>query len=143
MRRYPQLKWTNDVLVKAFLVATVLMMGCNVDLTGLAGGPTELDKISLSGPSTVQVGDTIRLTASGSVTGFVGFLFLDPIRDGKFTVSDSTVAAIVPLIPPPGDTTSFSSVRVEGLKSGSVQVTVRARGKSQTHSVEVTPRNTQ
>jgi hypothetical protein len=143
MRRYSQFKWTNDRPIRVFLVGTVLMTGCNLDFTGLAGGPTGLDKISLSGPSTVQVGDTIRLTASGSVTGFVGFLFLDPIRDGKFTVSDSTVAAIVPLIPPPGDTTSFASVRVEGLKSGSVQVTVRARGKSQTHSVEVTPTSTQ
>ena len=120
----------------------MLMAGCNLDLAGAAGGPTELDKISLTGPSTVQVGDTIRLTASGSVTGLIGILVLDPIRDGSFSVSDSTIASIVPFNPPPGDTTSFASVRVKGLKVGNVQVTVRARGKSDTHSVAVTSTGT-
>src|SRR6266403_5648618 len=138
MRRYAHLKSTKDVLLGLFLAGTALLAACNLDLTGIAGGPTGLERISLTGPSTVQVGDTIRLSASGSPSGLIGFLFLDPIRDGKFTVSDATTAAIVPLIPPPGDTTSVASVRVQGLKVGSVQVTVSARGKSATHPVVVT-----
>jgi len=140
MRRYSRFKWTVSGV---FLIGTALITGCNLDLTGVAGGPTGLDSISLTGPSTMQVGDTIRLSASGSPSGLIGFLLLDPIRDGKFTVSDATIAAIVPLIPPPGDTTSVASVRVQGLKIGSVQVTVSARGKSATHPVVVTTASTQ
>jgi hypothetical protein len=139
MRCYSQFKWT---VPGVFLLGTALITGCKLDLTGVAGGSTGLENISLTGPSTVQVGDTIRLSASGSPTGLIGFLLLDPIRDGQFTVSDATIAAIVPLIPPPGDTTSVASVRVQGLKVGSVQVTVSARGKSATHPVEVTPAST-
>ncbi len=143
MRRYAHLKSTKDVLLGLVLAGTALLAACNLDLTGIAGGPMGVERISLTGPSTVQVGDTIRLSASGSPSGLIGFLFLDPIRDGKFTVSDATTAAIVPLIPPPGDTTSVASVRVQGLKVGSVQVTVSARGKSATHPVVVTTASTQ
>jgi hypothetical protein len=142
MYHHTPLEWMRAVPVGVLALSTMLMAGCNLDLAGAAGGPTGLDKISLTGPSTVQVGDTIRLTASGSVTGLIGILVLDPIRDGIFSVSDSTIAAIVPFNPPPGDTTSFASVRVKGLKAGGVQVTVRARGKSDTHSIVVTPTGT-
>lgn len=138
MYRHTSLEWTKAASVGVLVGAIMLMTACNLDLAGAAGGPTGLGKISLTGPSTVQVGDTIRLTASGTVTGPVGFLLIDPIRDGIFTVSNATIATIVPFNPPPGDTTSFASVRVEGVKAGSVQVTVRARGKSDTHSIEVT-----
>jgi len=137
MYRYSTLKSTTAVRgVGVLALGAILTTACNLDL---AGGPTGLDKISLTGPSTVQVGDTIRLTASGSVTGMIGYLLIDRIRDGSFTVSDATTAAVLPFNPPQGDTASFASVRVEGLKTGTVDVTVRARGKSDTHSIEVTP----
>jgi hypothetical protein len=132
-------EWTKTAAIGVVVLSTMLMAGCKLDFAAATGGATELDRISLSGPSTVQVGDTIRLTASGSVTGLAGLLFLDPIRDGEFSVSDATIASILPFNPPPGDTTSLASVRVKGLKAGSVQVTVRARGKSDTHSIAVTP----
>jgi hypothetical protein len=138
MRCYSQLTRANDVLIGVFLVGTMLVTGCSVHPTGVSSLQTGLDRISLTGPSTVPVGDTIRLTATGSVTGLIGYLLIDRIPDGKFTVSDSTIAAIVPFNPAPGDTTSFASVRVEGVKSGTAQVTVRARGKSDTHAVQVT-----
>lgn len=137
MRRYSQVQSTKFVLL-VVLVGTVFVTGCNVDPLGVSAFETGLNKISLTGPSTVQVGDTIRLTASGSVTGLIGFLLVDRIADGKFAVSDPAIAAILPFNPPSSDTTSFASVRVEGLKIGKVEVTVRARGKSETHSVEVT-----
>ena len=139
MYRHTPLEWTRAVSVGVLAGALVLMAACMPDFSRVAGGPTGLDKISLTGPSTVQVGDTIRLIASGSVTGIIGLLVIDPIRDGSFTVSDATIAAIVPFNPPAGDTTSFASVRLQGLKSGRVDVTVRARGKSDTHPVDVTP----
>ncbi len=137
MYRHTPLEWTRAVSVGVLAGAIMLMAACMPDFSRVAGGPTGLDKISLTGPSTVQVGDTVRLTASGSVTGIIGLLVIDPIRDGSFTVSDATIAAIVPFNPPAGDTTSFASVRVQGLKSGRVEVTVRARGKSDTHPVDV------
>ena len=139
MYRHTPLEWTRAVSAGVLAGAIVLMAACMPDFSRVAGGPTGLDKISLTGPSTVQVGDTIRLIASGSVTGIIGLLVIDPIRDGSFTVSDATIAAIVPFNPPAGDTTSFASVRLQGLKSGRVDVTVRARGKSDTHPVDVTP----
>ena len=121
--------------VVALILATAILSGCNLTGLDFGGG---LDKISLDGPSVVQVGDTIRLTASGSVSGLLGLLFLDRVLDARFKVSDPTVATIQPFIPPKTDTTSFSSVLVRGRKVGRVNVTVSARSKSGTHIVDVT-----
>jgi hypothetical protein len=135
MRRNTLVYHTKQVLFVA--LSTAFMAGCNFDLSEIFG--SELQKISLSGPDIVSVGDTVRLTASGTVTGVVGLLFVDPIRDDRFGVSDPTVVMITPFNPPSGDTTSFASVNVKGLKVGTAQVTVTARGKSATHSVQVVP----
>jgi hypothetical protein len=129
-----------------FISATALLVAsCHLgSLDGLDGFDepfsSELDTISLNGADTVAVGDTIRLSAHGTVTGLIGLLFYDPIRDGRFSVSDPTVAAITPFNPPASDTVSSSSVRVKGLRVGTVEITVSARGKRGTHSVEVTSR---
>ena len=53
MRCYSQLTRANDVLIEVFLVATMFVTGCSVDLTGVSSLQTGLDKISLTGPSTV------------------------------------------------------------------------------------------
>jgi hypothetical protein len=116
----------------------LLMASCGIDGLNDAFG-SGLDTITLGGPDTVAVGDTIRLGARGTVTGLVGLFFYDPIRDGRFSVSDPTVAAITPFNPPASDTISSSSVRVRGLKVGTVHITVSARGKSGSHSVRVIP----
>jgi len=115
---------------------TILSAGCKLDLAPVTD-EGRLTAISLYGPSQVQVGDTVRLSASGSVSGIVGLLAYDRILDSRFTTSDPTIAAILPFTPPPGDTTSFMSVRVEGRKVGTVQITVSARGISETHLVNV------
>jgi hypothetical protein len=117
---------------------TLLLASCGIGgLNDVLG--SGLGSISLRGPDTVAVGDTIRLGSWGTVTGLMGLFFYDPVRDGRFTVSDPTVAAITPFNPPASDTTSSSSVRVKGLKVGTVEITVSARGKSGTHSVHVIP----
>ena len=115
---------------------TVLCANCNFDL-GPANDEGRLTKISLYGPSQVQVGDTIRLSAEGSVSGIVGILFYDRILDGRFSASDTTIATILPFIPPPTDSTSVASVLVEGRKIGTVQIKVSARGVTETHRVDV------
>ena len=126
---------THAARVGALMLATTFLAGCNLGVLDLAGG--NLQKVSLSGPSVVQVGDTIRLTASGSVDGLLGLMFLDRLLDARFTVSDPTVASISPFIPPKGDTTSFASVLVQGRKVGRVNVTVTDGSKSDTHPVDV------
>ena len=115
---------------------TILCADCKLDLAPLTD-EGRLTAISLYGPSQVQVGDTVRLSAMGSVSGIIGLLAYDRILDGRFTASDTTIATILPFTPPPNDTTSFTSVRVEGRKVGTVQITVSARGISETHLVDV------
>lgn len=121
--------------IVTLVLATAILGGCNFTGLDFGGG---LEKISLDGPSVVQVGDTIRLTASGSVSGLLGLLFLDRVLDARFKVSDPTVATIQAFIPPKTDTTSFASVLVRGRKVGRVDVTVSARSRSDTHIVDVT-----
>ena len=121
--------------VIATMLGTAFLGACN--LTGLDYAGGELEKVSLEGPSVVQVGDTIRLTAGGSVSGLVGLFAFDRLLDARFTVSDPTVATIQTFIPPEGDTTSFTTVLVRGRKVGRVDVTVSARSKSGTHPVDV------
>ena len=117
-------------------LVTILCAACNFDLAPVSD-EGRLTKISLYGPSQVQVGDTIRLSAEGSVSGLVGILFYDRILDGRFSASDTTIATILPFIPPPGDSTSVASVRVQGRKVGTVQIKVSARGLTETHRVDV------
>lgn len=126
---------THVARIGALILATTFLAGCDLGVLDLAGG--NLQKISLGGPSVVQVGDTIRLTASGTVDGLLGLLFLDRLLDARFTVSDPTVASISPFIPPKGDSTSFASVLVKGLKVGRVNVTASEGSKSDTHPVDV------
>ena len=120
----------------AVALITGLLNGCNFDLGPLTDDGRLLS-ISLGGPSQVQVGDTITLTAMGSVSGLIGIFFYDRILDGKFSISDPATASIIPFYPPPGDSTSFTGVKVVGRKPGSVVVAVTARRVTGIHSVEV------
>jgi hypothetical protein len=117
-------------------LVAILCADCNFNL-GPVTDEGRLTKISLYGPSQVQVGDTVRLSAEGSVSGLVGILFYDRILDGRFSASDTTIATILPFIPPPGDSTSVASVLVKGRKIGTVQIRVSARGLTETHRVDV------
>ena len=123
------------------LIASSLY-GCNFDLGPLTDDGRLL-AISLGGPSQVQVGDTITLNAMGSVSGLIGIFAYDRILDGKFSVSDPAIASISPVYPPPGDSTSFTGVKVVGRKPGSVVVAVTARQIRGTHSVEVVAADSQ
>ena len=123
-------------LVGVVGLVTSFLYGCNFDLGPLTDDGRLL-AISLGGPSQVQVGDTITLNAMGSVSGLIGIFAYDRILDGKFSVSDPAIASITAVYPPPGDSTSFTGVKVVGRKPGSVVVAVTARGIRGTHPVEV------
>jgi hypothetical protein len=136
MRKFPRSAALRISRVAIVMLMSGLLGGCGLSEFTDAFS-SNLTGISLGGPSLVQVGDTVRLTAMGSVSGLIGIFGYDRILDGRFTVSDPTIATIVPFTPPPTDTTSFESVLVEGRQVGTVQVTVTARGFSGTHSVNV------
>ena len=122
----------------ACLLTVWTVVACKIDVSGLTD-EGRLLSITLDGPSQVQVGDTIRLSAYGKVSGLVGLLFIDRLLDGKFTASDPNLVSIQPFYPPSTDTTSTSSVLVTGRTVGSVEVTVTARGKKGMHPVQVIP----
>lgn len=98
---------------------------------------SHLTSISISGDSVVQVGDTIRLSASGKDEAIIWVTPDDRVLDARWTVSNPAVASLTPVILAPGDTTSGSAVLLRGLRTGTVQVTAAARGVSGERSVTV------
>lgn len=77
---------------------TLALTGC--DFSGIGGlgevtsaiGPT-LSSISVSGDSVVAVGDTVRLSAVGGLSGGIAFLYGgDRLLDATWTSSDRTIA---------------------------------------------------
>jgi hypothetical protein len=125
-------------------LAVPLTLAACVDFTalnsGLDIGGGHLVSISVAQSSVVEVGDTIRLTATGNLDGLLGMLSYDPILDARWSVSDPTVARLEPLPPPPKED-SFPKARtlIRGMQPGTVHVTATARGLSGEAIVRVFP----
>lgn len=121
-------------------LAVALVLTACVDVTGLdiAGG--HLISISVHEGTVVEIGDTVRLTATGSVDGLLGIFSYDPLLDAVWAVSDPTIARVEPLPPPPPED-SFPQARtlIRGRRLGSVQVTASARGVTGDATVRVIP----
>jgi hypothetical protein len=121
-------------------LAVALVLTACVDVTGLdiAGG--HLISISVHEGTVVEIGDTVRLTATGSVDGLLGIFSYDPLLDAVWAVSDPTIARVEPLPPPPPED-SFPRARtlIRGRRLGSVQVTASARGVTGDATVRVIP----
>jgi hypothetical protein len=121
------------------LALPLLLTAC-VDLTGLdiAGG--HLTGISVDHGAIVEVGDTVRLSATGSVDGIIGILFYDRLLDAIWTISDPTIAQLQPLpLPPPQDSSTPTQTLVRGQQPGTVTVTASARGLSGKAPLRVIP----
>lgn len=88
----------------------------------------QLTSIAISGDTVVQVGDTIRLSARGTVAGVIGIFGFDRVPDAVWSISDHTIASIAPVKQIAGDTTSGSAIILTGLQQGRVQVAAAARG---------------
>lgn len=114
------------------LVATA----CNGTITNPYGTEGQLTSIEVLGPSSVQVGDTIRLTALGHVAGVVGILGLDRLPDATWNASDPSVVRLTP-VPVPASDTAYAEAVVGGVTTGVAQITVSARGVSGSHAVRV------
>jgi hypothetical protein len=120
------------------LAVTMFLTAC-VNFTGLdiAGG--HLTSISVDA-AIVEVGDTVRLSATGRVDGIIGILFYDRLLDARWAISDPKIAQLLPLpLPPPQDSSTPTQTLVRGLLPGAVTVTASARGLSGNAPVRVIP----
>lgn len=95
--------------------------------------------IEVSAGSAVELGDTLRISAVGRPSGVMGLLAYDRLLDGKWSVSDPTVATITTLLPDAGDSTTTIEALLRGLRPGTVRVTMTARGRRGEASVRVLP----
>lgn len=121
------------------LAIALVPIGC-VDFTGLdiAGG--HLTGISVDHGAIVEVGDTVRLSAWGSVDGILGLFSYDRLLDATWAISDPTIAQLQLLPPPPlQDSSTPTRTLVRGRRPGTVTVTATARGLSGGAPVRVIP----
>jgi hypothetical protein len=121
-------------------LAVPLFLTACVDLTGLdiAGG--HLTSISVEHGAIVEVGDTVRLSATGSVDGIIGIFSYDRLLDASWAISDPKIAQLQPLpLPPHQDSSTPTQTLVRGLRPGTVTVTASARGLSGKAPLRVIP----
>jgi hypothetical protein len=128
----------------AITIATLsVITSCNaLDMSGLSEVySSELKSIGVASEGIVEVGDTIRLGAWGGVSGLIGILAYDPVLDASWTVSNSLIARLETLPPPPPeDSFPHARVLVRGLQPGRVTVFANARGISGSGEVRVIQR---
>jgi hypothetical protein len=121
-------------------LAAALGSGACVDLTGLDIGGGHLISISIDQGAIVEVGDTVRLTATGGVDGLIGLFGYDRLLDARWAVSDPTIAQLQLLPPPPPEDSSTSAqTLIRGQKPGTAHVTATARGITGDATVRVIP----
>ena len=104
---------------------------CNaLDLSGLSDAfSSRLTAIGVTSGGIVEVGDTIRLEASGSVSGLIGIFSYAPVLDAEWSVSNPLVAKLIPLPPPPPeDSFPRARVLVRGLQPGKDTVFAQSHG---------------
>ena len=141
MRILPRLR---AVLITAIAITPLATLtSCNaLDMSGLSEVySSHLKSISVTSGGIVEVGDTIRLGASGSVTGLVGIFSYDPVLDAEWSISNPLVGRLETLpLPPPEDSFPHARVLVRGLQPGKVTVSAQARGISGSAEVRVIQR---
>jgi hypothetical protein len=113
------------------IAATLAATACKaLDLSGLDEVfSSNLKAIGVTSGAVVEVGDTVRLEASGSVSGLIGLFSYAPVLDAEWSVADPLVAKLITLPPPPPED-SFPRARilVQGLKPGTVAVSAQSHG---------------
>jgi len=115
----------------AVVMCPATMTSCKVlDLSDLNEAfSSNLKSISVSSGGIVEVGDTIRLDASGSVTGLIGIFSYAPILDAEWSISDPLIARLIAVPPPPPeDSFPRAQVLVRGLQPGNVTVFAELHG---------------
>jgi hypothetical protein len=124
------------------IAATLAATGCKaLDFSGLSEiYSSNLTAIRVTSGGVVEVGDTIRLEASGSVGGLIGIFSYAPVLDAEWSVSDPLVAKLMTLPPPPPED-SFPRARilVQGVQPGKVTVSAQSHGIRGSADVRVVP----
>jgi hypothetical protein len=121
------------VLRRIIPLTVALALTACADLTGLDFVGGNLTSISVEHGAIVEVGDTVRLSATGSVDGIIGLLSYDRLLDASWAISDQTIAQLQllpPPPPPPQDSSTPTRTLVRGRRPGTVTVTATARGLS-------------
>lgn len=129
--------------LNALMIATTLAItACKVlDLSGLEEVfSSNLTAIGVTSGGVVEVGDTVRLEASGSVSGLIGIFSYAPILDAEWSVSNPLVARLITLPPPPPeDSFARARVLVQGVQPGNVTVSAQSHGIRGSSDVRVIP----
>lgn len=126
----------------ALLALVIAPLACG-DLTGLGdvfGGRLASVTVHADQGTVFEAGDTLRLTATGSVDGLQGLWNYAPILDAVWATSDPTVARLEALPPPPPQD-SFPQARtlVRGVRPGSARVSASSGGITGEVTVRVIP----
>src|ERR1700686_3753649 len=104
--------------LRALLIATPLAAtACKaLDLSGLGEAfSSNLTAIGVTSGGVVEAGDTIRLGATGSVSGLIGIFSYAPVLDAEWSVSDPRIAKLIPMPPPPPeDSFPHAQILVQG-----------------------------
>ena len=116
----------------ALMVATMpLITSCKaLDISGFTEAfSSNLTAIGVTSGGIVEVGDTVRLDATGSVSGLIGIFSYAPILDAVWSVSDPSIAGLELLPPPPPeDSYPHARVLVHGLQPGKVTLSAQSQG---------------
>ncbi|MEA2762658.1 MAG: hypothetical protein QOD47_1942 [Gemmatimonadaceae bacterium] len=118
--------------IRALLIGTTLATtGCKaLDFSGLSEVfSSELTAIGVTSGGVVEVGDTIRLDASGHVSGLIGIFSYAPVLDAVWSVSDPLIAKLITLPPPPPeDSFPRAQILVQGVHVGRATVSAQSHG---------------
>jgi hypothetical protein len=129
-----------SILRRIIPPAVALALTACADLTGLDFVGGHLTSISVDNGAIVEVGDTVRLSARGSVDGLLGLFSYDRLLDASWAISDPTIAQLQLLPPPPPeDSSTTTRTLVRGRRPGTVTVTASARGLRGEAPVRVIP----
>jgi hypothetical protein len=126
----------------ACLAVTLIISAtaCRGSITNPYGDEGRLTSIDVSAPvTTFQVGDTVRLTAIGHVSGVLGVIAIDRLTGATWTASDASLVQLTVIPAAPGNDTSYAQAIVRGTAPGTTLVTVSAREVSASVSLHVTP----
>jgi hypothetical protein len=118
--------------IRTLLIGTTLAAtGCKaLDLSGLSDlFSSDLTAIGVTSGGVVEVGDTIRLDASGHVSGLIGIFSYAPVLDAMWSVSDPLIAKLITLPPPPPeDSFPRAQILVQGVQVGKATISAQSHG---------------
>ena len=129
MSRFREAELRSGYRVVVLAAFAMLATGCHIEPLGssldLAGGG--LTGISVAGDSTVAVGGTAGVHATGSVSGLTGMFSYDPLADAVWSTENPRIATVARSEPQPGQGPAAYAI-ARGVAPGQTYLIVSARG---------------